>query len=139
MSLVARALENDGIPTVVLGSARDVVEHCGVPRFLFTDFPLGNPCGHPWDPDEQRRIVRLAVELLETAQAPRTTLRAPVAWNRDATWKGRYARVDPARLAEYRRLGDERRAARDASRRDEAARSEPPKTPQTLGPGPQMD
>ena len=37
MSLVARILEEAGIPTVILGSAIDIVEHCGVPRFLFTD------------------------------------------------------------------------------------------------------
>ena len=50
LSLVARHLEANGLPTVIIGSALDVVEHCGVPRFLFTDFPLGNPCGHPWQP-----------------------------------------------------------------------------------------
>jgi D-proline reductase (dithiol) PrdB len=43
ISLVARHLETNGIPTVIVGSALDVVEHCGVPRFYFTDFPLGNP------------------------------------------------------------------------------------------------
>ena len=37
MSLVARYLEEAGLPTVIVGSARDVVEHCGVPRFVFTD------------------------------------------------------------------------------------------------------
>ena len=60
MSLVARHLEANDIPTIILGSAKDIVEHCGVPRFLFTDFPLGNPCGKPWDVEMQRRIVGLA-------------------------------------------------------------------------------
>ena len=44
------------MPTVVIGSARDIVEHCGVARFVFTDFPLGNPCGHPWRRDMQREV-----------------------------------------------------------------------------------
>jgi hypothetical protein len=65
--LVARHLEANGIPTVIVGSARDIVEYCGVPRFLFTDFPLGNPCGHPWDREMQEAIVRQAVGLLATA------------------------------------------------------------------------
>jgi len=39
VSLVARYLEANGLPTVIVGSALDIVEHCGVPRFLFTDFP----------------------------------------------------------------------------------------------------
>ena len=55
MSLVARHLESHGIPTVVLGAARDIVEECGVARFVFTDFPLGNPCGRPHDPETSRR------------------------------------------------------------------------------------
>ena len=57
VSLTARHLEENGIPTVVVGSARDVVEECGVARFLFTDFPLGNPCGKPGEVEMQRSIV----------------------------------------------------------------------------------
>ena len=96
MSLVARHLEENGIPTVIVGSARDVVEHCGVPRFLFTDFPLGNPCGHPWRPEMQREIVASALALLESAGAPRTTVVSPYAWKDDPGWRARYGRVDPA-------------------------------------------
>ena len=50
VSLIARYLEENGIPTVVMGCAKDIVEHCGVPRFLFSDFPLGNAAGKPKDP-----------------------------------------------------------------------------------------
>ena len=57
MSLVARHLESEGIRTVVIGSARDIVEECGVPRFLFVDFPLGNPCGKPWDFPMQQALI----------------------------------------------------------------------------------
>ncbi|WP_395714790.1 hypothetical protein [Reyranella sp.] len=95
MSLVARHLEANGLPTVVVGSARDIVEHCGVPRFLFSDFPLGNPCGHPWHPDMQTAIVRRALSLLETATAPRATVRAPFEWKPDPEWRERYNRVRP--------------------------------------------
>ncbi len=38
-SLVARHLEANGIATVVMGCAKDIVEHAAVPRFLFSDFP----------------------------------------------------------------------------------------------------
>ena len=37
VGLVARHLEANGIATVVIGSAVDIVERCGVPRFIFTD------------------------------------------------------------------------------------------------------
>ena len=49
ISLVARHLEAAGIPTVIMGCAKDIVEHAGVPRFLFSDFPLGNAAGKPHD------------------------------------------------------------------------------------------
>ena len=48
-SLVARHLEANGIATVVMGCAKDIVEHAVVPRFLFSDFPLGNSAGKPHD------------------------------------------------------------------------------------------
>ena len=49
VSLAARALEAAGIATVVMGCAKDIVEYVGVPRLLFSDFPLGNPAGRPKD------------------------------------------------------------------------------------------
>ncbi|MGE5171551.1 MAG: hypothetical protein ACM3JC_14410, partial [Rudaea sp.] len=49
VSLAARLLEQSGISTVVMGCAKDIVEYVGVPRFLFSDFPLGNGAGRPKD------------------------------------------------------------------------------------------
>jgi D-proline reductase (dithiol) PrdB len=110
VSLVARHLEANGISTAIVGSARDVVEHCGVPRFLFTDFPLGNPCGKPWDVEMQRQIVAYALDLLESATCSRTTVQAPFVWSEDSSWRQRYARVDPSQAENLRRLGEARRA-----------------------------
>lgn len=90
VSLVARHLEAHGIPTVVLGSARDIVEQCGVPRFVFTDFPLGNPCGKPGDTNMQRAIVGMALDLLETARYPLTTLQTPFRWDETGEWRETY-------------------------------------------------
>jgi hypothetical protein len=100
----------------VIGSARDVVEECGVPRFVFSDFPLGNPCGKPYDRAMQREIVGLALDLLGSAVAPRTTVQTPYRWSDDESWKERYARVDPERAEELRRAGEARRARQRASR-----------------------
>ncbi len=109
MSLVARHLESVGIPTVVIGSGRDIVEQCGVPRFLFVDYPLGNPCGRPWDGDEQRSIVGLALNLLDRAFAPQTTVQAPVVWSDDNSWRDRFMEVTPERAAELAAAGEARR------------------------------
>ena len=122
VSLVARHLEANGIATVVVGSARDVVEECGVARFLFSDFPLGNPCGRPWDKEMQRRIVGFALDLLESATLPRTTVQTPFVWSEDSSWKARYARVDSARAEQLRKLGEARRGRQREAKAEGRAR-----------------
>ena len=87
VSLAARHLEANGIPTVVMGCAKDIVEYCGVPRFLFSDFPLGNPAGRPHDLQSQAFTVELALRLLETAPGPRTSVQSPLRWSVDPAWK----------------------------------------------------
>jgi hypothetical protein len=87
VSLVARHLEANGIPTVVIATARDIVESAAVPRLLFVDFPLGAPCGEPFNADQQRAVLEMALQLLETATAPRTTREAGVVWSKGQRWK----------------------------------------------------
>ncbi len=116
MSLVSRHFEANGIPTVVIGSARDIVEECGVARFLFSDFPLGNPCGKPYDVAMQRAITGYALDLLESARLPRTTVQTPLRWSDDESWKERYARIDPERAEALRRTGENRRAQQRAAK-----------------------
>ena len=124
MSLVARHLEADGISTVVVGSARDIVEHCGVPRFLFADFPLGNPCGRPWDVEMQRHIVAQAIDLLESATCARTTVQTPFVWGEDSSWRERYARIDPSQAENLRRLGEARRAFQQRAKTEGKVRTD---------------
>jgi hypothetical protein len=118
VSLVSRHLEAAGFPTVVIGSARDIVEQCGVARFVFTDYPLGNPCGRPYDQGEQSQIVGIALDLLRSAFTARTTVQTPFVWDTDGSWKQRYMAVgdDPGRLAELRAAGEARRAAQARER-----------------------
>ena len=93
-SLVARHLEANGIPTVILGCAKDIVEHCGVPRLCFSDFPLGNAAGKPHDVASQDATLELAFRVLETAPGPRTTVQSQQRWAGDASWKLDYSNVD---------------------------------------------
>ncbi|MCX7213110.1 MAG: hypothetical protein NTW53_10585 [Burkholderiales bacterium] len=116
MSLVSRHLEANGISTVVIGSARDIVEECGVTRFVFNDFPLGNPIGKPYDAAMQRATVAIALDLLESARLPRTTVQTPFRWSEDESWREVYARVDPDRIEALRREGDARRATQAAAK-----------------------
>ena len=97
VSLAARHLEANGISTVIMGCAKDIVEHCGVPRFLFSDFPLGNAAGRPFDTASQHATLAMALNLLETAKAPRTTFVSPLEWSEDHSWKWDYS--NPARAS----------------------------------------
>lgn len=87
ISLVARHLEANGIPTVILAAARDIVEYVGVARMLHTDFPLGNPCGEPHNPEQQGAILEYGFQLLERAFLPRTTVQTPFRWSKGDAWK----------------------------------------------------
>jgi hypothetical protein len=112
-SLVARHLEANGIATVVMGCAKDIVEHAAVPRFLFSDFPLGNSAGRPHDAASQAQTLELALRVLETAPGPRTTMQSPLRWSDDASWKLDYLNIDrisPDELARRRREFDEQKA-----------------------------
>src|SRR5271169_1026338 len=104
-SLIARHLEAQGIPTVVMGCAKDIVEHAAVPRFLFSDFPLGNSAGKPQEVESQARTLELALDLLEHASGARTTMQSPLRWSEDASWKLDYnniAQMSPEELARRR-------------------------------------
>jgi hypothetical protein len=105
VSLAAGHLEANGIPTVIMGCAKDIVEYVGVPRFLFSDFPLGNPCGRPNDPQSQALTLELALRVLEEAPAPRTTMQSPLRWSDNPDWKldfSNIARLSPEEIARRR-------------------------------------
>ena len=114
VSLVARHLEARGIATIVVGSARDIVEECGVPRLLFVDFPLGNPCGKPDDRAMQHSIASQALDVVEAATAPRTTVQSPARWGSDE-WRGAFMRIDSENIEAIRAMGARRRAAQASS------------------------
>jgi hypothetical protein len=107
VSLAARTLEAAGIPTVVMGCAKDIVEWVGVPRFLFSDFPLGNPCGKPKDKASQLATLELAVRVLDAAPGPRTTVQNPIRWSNDARWKLDFYNIEQLSPEEISRRREE--------------------------------
>jgi D-proline reductase (dithiol) PrdB len=116
LSLTARALEESGIATVIMGCAKDIVEFVGVPRFLFSDFPLGNGAGRPRDPASQAYTLDLALRLLEIAPAPRTTVQSPLVWSTSPDWKRDYCNIDRLSPEEIRRRRAEFDRQKDAVR-----------------------
>ena len=87
MSLIARALEATGLPTVVLGSALDILESGRLPRACFLDYPLGHSAGKPFDRADQERVVRAALANLESATVPGAIVHLPAAWEADPDWQ----------------------------------------------------
>jgi hypothetical protein len=107
-----------------MGCAKDIVEHCGVPRFLFSDFPLGNSAGRPLDAESQAATLDLALRVLESAPAARTTVQSPQRWQDDASWKLDFydlARLTPEQIAERRKEFDVVKAVAKARREEDGA------------------
>jgi D-proline reductase (dithiol) PrdB len=107
VSLAARHLEENGIATIVMGCAKDIVEYCGVPRFLFSDFPLGNAAGRPKDQRSQAFTLELALRVLESAPAARTTVQSPLRWKADPSWKLDFSNIDRLSPEEIQRRRQE--------------------------------
>jgi len=112
--LTARLLEENAISTVVMGCAKDIVEYVGVPRFLFSDFPLGNGAGRPKDRESQDFTLELALKLLASAPAARTTVQSPLRWSASPEWKLDYCNIERLTEEEIRR----RRAEFDAGKEE---------------------
>jgi len=65
IGLVARGLEQAGIPTMTLAVARDVIERVRAPRAAYYSGELGSVAGKPNWPEHQRRILDEALRLIE--------------------------------------------------------------------------
>jgi len=128
VSLAARMLERNGISTVIMGCAKDIVEYIGVPRFLFSDFPLGNAAGRPRDSGSQAFTLDLALSLLESAPAPRTTVQSPLRWSASPDWKLDYCNIQRLTSEEIRNRRDEFDKGKSQAKRlrDEAGLTRPP-------------
>jgi hypothetical protein len=102
-------LEASGIATVIVGSALDIVMHCGIPRYVHSDLPLGNPCGVPYDKKMQRAIMATAMQLLQDASSANSLLRSDAVWPGDPRWRDDYSHVDDCNREQLKLKGETRR------------------------------
>ncbi|HEX8846316.1 MAG TPA: glycine/sarcosine/betaine reductase selenoprotein B family protein [Pyrinomonadaceae bacterium] len=70
LALVARGLELERIPTMMLGVEKDVVEMVRPPRCGYYAGELGRVAGRPLWPEHQRRVLDEALRLLEPMDQP---------------------------------------------------------------------
>ena len=84
--LVARHLEEHGIPTIMLGSALDIMQAGRPPRGVYLDYPLGHSAGKPHDPDDQAQVVDAALGHLHAIKTPGEIVTLPNQWSEDG-WR----------------------------------------------------
>jgi hypothetical protein len=81
VGLVARALEQEGIPTisVFIHAFRHRAVELQVPRVLVTPHLMGRTIGPAHDVERQRDVVHAALALLRDAEEPATIVDHPSA------------------------------------------------------------
>ena len=92
--LIARAIEDEGIPTVSIMMYKEMAEKIRPPRVVHVRFPFGRPMGEPNNRDQQRVIVEDALSVLETAKEPGTVTSLPYRWRREDYTKIRTERAN---------------------------------------------
>jgi hypothetical protein len=119
VGLVCRRLEEVGIPTLSLTSARDITLAVNPPRAAFVDFPLGHTAGRPEDGRGNRAILKAALQVFTTAAPPSTLVDLPFAWTDDDAWKDTVLRPDRSRGETEHR--DDRRPRHDMPQYEDEA------------------
>lgn len=70
MSVLARAIEAEGLSTVTIALLREHAEKVKPPRALFVPFPYGYPLGKADDPEFQHRVIEAALALRDAPKGP---------------------------------------------------------------------
>ncbi|MBS2531379.1 hypothetical protein KGQ20_01205 [Catenulispora sp. NF23] len=83
--VLARAIENRGIPTTSITTLYKQATYLKPPRASFLDFPLGCPAGRPRAKTQQREIVKAALEFAEQAESDWELKRLPFQWDADGS------------------------------------------------------
>ena len=93
---MARAIEQEGISTVIVMMYRGMAEKVRPPRVAHVRFPFGRPMGEPNNPDQHRVIIEDTLRILETATEPGTLVNLPYRWRRED-----YSRIRRERAAAH--------------------------------------
>lgn len=84
MGLVARFLEKNGFSTVVLTTTPEFNREIGFPRVAAIEYPYGRVVGAVNDAEGQRKVLKAALTVLETAGKPGQVVHLPFTWPEEA-------------------------------------------------------
>ena len=73
-------MEAAGLSTVLVTNMPYWAQKTGVPRTLTVEFPFGHTLGWPHDIDQQMRVIRQALEVLELVEQPGAIVHSPEVW-----------------------------------------------------------
>lgn len=71
---------------MTFSNARDISTSAFNPRLVFTNYPLGNPAGRPFDVVNQREILETAFQMLERATEAGEIVDTPHQWSENHDW-----------------------------------------------------
>lgn len=80
MGLIQNAIEGNGISTVSMTTHPYITRMVGAPRAIYMRFPQGNMIGQAFNPEQQRAILRTALEAVGTMKEPGTIMEYPERW-----------------------------------------------------------
>lgn len=78
--MLARTFEAMGLATVLVTNMPFWAERVGTPRTLAVEFPFGHTLGQPHNRAQQLRVIREALDVLETADEAGTVLHSLETW-----------------------------------------------------------
>lgn len=82
MGLVARAIEQAGIPTFTIRAFPEMLALVKAPRAAWVRFPRGAVLGEPGDAERQLTVLRHCLRLWEDWRDPGTLVELPFKWRR---------------------------------------------------------
>lgn len=80
MPVLARRIEAQGVPTVVVTMMPVTAEQLLAPRIVGVEFPFGHPFGQPGDRAVQRTVLTTALRVLAGASRPVTRVDIDLEW-----------------------------------------------------------
>ena len=80
MPVLARTLEAAGLSTILVTPMPYWAEKIGVPRALAVEFPFAHTLGAPGDREQQMRVIRQALVVLERADQPGAIIHSQEEW-----------------------------------------------------------
>ncbi|MFT5393184.1 MAG: D-proline reductase (dithiol) PrdB [Gammaproteobacteria bacterium] len=87
MGLVARVVEQSGIPTITVSTARDLSLQVKPPRTVFINHPMGNSFGRSGDAQMQRQILTDALQMLVSCTRPGELIDLDYQWDEPIAYR----------------------------------------------------